>query len=342
MSISPLLALPGAVAAAGADSVVAAHYGSFNTEQRALATGEGFVDLSHRDVVVIAGPDRLGLLHSLTTQAFEGLTPGVWTAALVLSPQGHVEHYFHGVDDGTAFTAWTEPGHGAGLVEFLEKMKFWSDVTPRVAEDLAVVWRPALTESETDPGRYSFVPRASLEAFAVAAGPAAGLWAFEALRIARGEPRFGVDTDHRTIPNEVGWLPGVPVPAVHLDKGCYRGQETVARVHTLGKPPRRLALLHLDGSENSLPEVGSPVFLATDVLVGVSPVALDEGALGRHAARAIGFVGSSARHHELGPIALALLKRSAPIDAVLSVDGMPAAQEVLVDPDAGLHVRPLR
>jgi len=309
---SPLLALPGAVAGDGVDAAVAAHYGSFNQEQRLLESGEGFVDLSHRDVVVIAGPDRLTWLHSLTSQAFEGLAPGVWTAALVLSPQGHVEHHFVGVDDGTAFTAWTEPGYGEPLVAFLEKMKFWSNVTVSLDPDLAVVWRPS---------GYLTVPRERLTTSAGAAGPAAGLWAFDALRIARGEPRFGVDTDHRTIPNEVGWLPGDQgfLPAVHLDKGCYRGQETVARVHTRGRPPRRLTLLHLDGSENRLPTPGSPV-LSGD--------------------REIGFVGSSARHFELGPIGLALLKRNVPVDAALTVDGMPAAQELIVDPEVGLHVRP--
>ena len=129
------------------------------------------------------------------------------------------------------------------------------------------------------------MPRERLTAYAEAAGPACGLWAFEALRIARGEPRFGIDTDHRTIPNEAGWIPS----AVHLDKGCYRGQETVARVHTLGRPPRRLTLLHLDGTENRLPERGA------DVL---------------HGDKVVGFVGSSARHHELGPIALAIVKRN--------------------------------
>ncbi|MFT4288896.1 YgfZ/GcvT domain-containing protein [Nocardioides sp.] len=318
---SPLLALPGAVAASGADAGVAAHYGSFNTEQRTLVSGEGFVDLSHRDVVVIAGPDRLTWLHSLTSQAFEGLAPGVWTAALILSPTGHVEHYLMGVDDGTAFTAWTEPGYGAPLASYLEKMRFWSDVTVTLAPELAVVWRPAPDHPEADPGRYAVIARESLPVFAQAAGPAAGLWAFDALRIGRGEARFGIDTDVRTIPNEVGWLPGGPVAAVHLDKGCYRGQETVARVHTLGRPPRRLTLLHLDGSENRLPEPGTPL---------------------RYDDREVGFVGSSARHHELGPIALGLLKRSVPVEAVLSVDGIPAAQEVLVDPEVGLHVRPLR
>jgi folate-binding protein YgfZ len=305
---SPLLGLPGAVAGSGVDAAVAAHYGSFNVEQRTLASGEGFVDLSHRDVLRIAGPDRLTWLHSLTSQHFEALAPGAWTTALVLSPQGHIEHFFHGVDDGTAFTAWTEPGAGEGLAAYLDRMRFWSDVEVTLDPSLATVWRPV--------AGYSFIPRESLRAYVDAAGPACGMWAFEALRIERGEPRIGVDTDHRTIPNELGLV------GTHLDKGCYRGQETVARVHTLGRPPRRLVMLHLDGSENRLPAAGSPL-LGPD-------------------GREVGFVGSSARHFELGPIALGLVKRSVPVDAPLSVDGMPAAQEVVVDPEVGLHVRPLR
>ena len=108
---------------------------------------------------------------------------------------------------------------------------------------------------------------------------------------------------------------------MHLDKGCYRGQETVARVHNLGRPPRRLTLLHLDGSENRLPTAGAEV---------------------TSAGRAVGVGGSSARHFELGPIALALVKRNVALDAALEVDGLVAAQEVVVDPEVGLHVRPLR
>ncbi len=310
---SPLLDLPGAVAGDGVDAPVAAHYGSFNKEQRALEELDGFVDLSHRDVVRLEGPDRLRWLHDLTTQHLSELAAGVPTQALVLSPQGHVEHAFRGVDDGSAFTLHTEPGAAAGLIAFLERMKFMMRVeVTDVTDELAVTWRPSRSD---DP--YELVPRDRLTAYAEAAGPAAGTWAFEALRIARGEPRFGVDTDHRTIPNEVGWIGS----AVHLDKGCYRGQETVARVHTLGRPPRRLTLLHLDGTENRLPTHGADVLLGEKV---------------------VGVVGSSARHHELGPIALALLKRNVDVDADLSVDSMPATQEVVVDPEVGLHVRPLR
>lgn len=319
MSTSPLLSLLGAVGGDGIDAAVAAHYGSFNLEQRRLEAREGFVDLSHRDVVRIEGPDRLTWLHSLTTQHLTGLAPRVWTSALVLSPQGHVEHAFAGVDDETAFVAHTEPGRGAALVEWLDRMRFMMRVeVTSVTESLAVTWRPARVEDGRSATQgYELIPRDQLTAYAEAAGPAAGLWAFEALRIARGEPRLGLDTDTRTIPNEVGWIG----EAVHLDKGCYRGQETVARVHTLGRPPRRLTLLHLDGSENRLPAIGAPLLSGDKV---------------------VGFVGTSARHHELGPIALGLVKRNVDLAAVLSADGLVAAQEVIVDPEVGLHVRPLR
>jgi folate-binding protein YgfZ len=304
---SPLLSLPGAVAGAGIDAPVAAHYGSLYGEQKTLEAGDGFVDLSHHDVVRISGPDRLQWLHDLTTQYFLDLPARTWTQALVLSPQGHVEHAFAGYDDGEAFTAATEPGATAALVEFLDRMRFMSRVeVADVTSELALTWRPA--------AGHELVPREKLTSYAEAAGPACGLWAYEALRIARGEPRVGLDTDQRTIPNEVGWIGN----AVHMDKGCYRGQETVARVYNLGRPPRRLTLLHLDGSENRLPEIGAEL---------------------KQGDKVVGFVGTSARHHELGPIALALVKRNVPVDVQLEVDGLPAAQEIVVDPEVGLHVR---
>ena len=305
---SPLLDLPGAVAGDGVDTGVAAHYGSFNVEQRSLAAGDGFVDLSNRDVFTIGGPDRLNFLHSMTTQYFDGLEPGQATKALILSPQGHVEHEFIGSDDGESFVAHTEPGAAEALVSFLDSMKFMLRVE-FVLTDQAVCWRP------TGGGTYDVLERDRLSLYAEAAGPPAGRWAYDALWIARGEPRFGVDTDHRAIPNELGLIPA----AVHLDKGCYRGQETVARIHTLGRPPRRLTLLHLDGSANRLPEAGASIEL--------------DG-------RIVGAMGSSARHFELGPIGLALLKRNVSVDASLVVDGLAATQEIVVDPEVGLHVRP--
>ncbi|MGW7004227.1 CAF17-like 4Fe-4S cluster assembly/insertion protein YgfZ [Streptomyces sp. NPDC054933] len=322
MTKSPLLSLPGAVPAEAPDEGVAAHYGDLFREQRALAAGTGFVDLSHRGVVTVSGADRLSWLHLLITQHVSELPPQQATEALILSAHGHVEHALYLVDDGTTTWIHVEPGTQGELLAYLESMKFFYQVeTADVTDAYAVVHLPAgsIVEvpggwavREVAYGRDVFVPRAELESFAEQAGPAIGVLALEALRIEAHRPRLGLETDHRTIPHEVGWLE----TAVHLNKGCYRGQETVARVHNLGRPPRRLVFLHLDGSEVKLPGHGAPVRLAED------------GAEGRQ----IGFVTSSARHYELGPIALALVKRNVPADAVLLADTVPANQEVVVEP----------
>jgi folate-binding protein YgfZ len=308
----------------GPDVGAAWHYGDPMREQREIASGRGVVDLSHRGVVRVDGPDRLSWLHSLTSQHLERLEPGRGVTALVLTPQGHIEHALYGVDDGQTFWAHTEPGAAAALVTWLDRMRFLMrvEVTDCTAE-LAVVWtagHPAHTGCVTRQGLDSLggseqlVPRRQLVSVLEGSEPLAGMWAYEAVRIAAGVPRVGVDTDQRTIPNEVGLL-GV---AVHLEKGCYRGQETVARVHTLGRPPRRLVRLLLDGTADALPQRGAPVLSA---------------------GRQVGFVGSSSRHYELGPIALALVKRNVGVAEPLEVDGIAAAQEVLVDPEVGLHVR---
>ncbi|MER0481856.1 folate-binding protein [Streptomyces sp. Edi2] len=319
---SPLLSLPGAVPAEAPDEGVAAHYGDLFREQRALADGSGFVDLSHRGVVTVSGAERLSWLHLLLTQHVSDLAPGHATEALILSAHGHIEHAVYLVDDGETTWMHTEPGQQEALIAYLESMKFFYrvEVADRT-DEIAVVHLPAgsITEApgsavvrETAHGRDLFLPRAELEPFAAAHGPAVGVLALEALRVEAHRPRLGLETDHRTIPHELGWIG----TAVHLQKGCYRGQETVARVHNLGKPPRRLVFLHLDGSEVHLPPHGAPVRLASDG---------EEG-------RQLGFVTTSARHHELGPIALALVKRNVPLDAQLTAGGTAAAQEAVVEP----------
>ena len=310
---SPLLSLPGAVPADPPDEGVAAHYGDPFREQRLLHEGSGAVDLSHRPVLRVSGVDRLSWLHSLTSQHLEALAPGEASQALVLSPNGHVEHALYLVDDGDATWMHVEPGTAGTLVGWLDSMRFWSKVeVEELTSSYALVWEPTAQPSERHltrvlpargadevPGREVFLPREELAAYVE---QPAGLWAYEALRVAEGRPRLGFETDHRTIPHEVGWLE----TAVHLDKGCYRGQETVARVHNLGRPPRRLVLLHLDGSDSALPAHGDPVEV--------------DG-------RAVGFVTTAARHFELGPIALALVKRSTPEDAALIAGGVPATQQ---------------
>ncbi|MEO3978437.1 glycine cleavage T C-terminal barrel domain-containing protein [Streptomyces sp. CAU 1734] len=319
---SPLLSLPGAVPAEGVDEGVAAHYGDLFREQRALADGRGLVDLSHRAVVTVTGEDRLVWLHLLLTQHMTDLPAGRATESLILTSNGHIEHALYLVDTGDTVWIHVEAGSQGELIDYLESMKFYYrvEVADRTA-DFAVVHLPAgsiaevpggVVVREMSHGRDLFLPRADLPAFAAAHGPAAGILAYEALRVEGHRPRFGFETDHRTIPHELGWIG----TAVHLQKGCYRGQETVARVQNLGKPPRRLVFLHLDGSEVHLPGHGTPVRLASDGPDG----------------RPLGFVTSSARHHELGPIALALVKRNVPVDAELMAGETAAAQETVVEP----------
>lgn len=334
---SPLLSRPGAVAGEGPEAGVALHYGDPMREQRLLEEGLAVVDLSHRDVVTVTGPDRLSWLHSLTTQHLLGLEPRQSREALVLTPKGHIEHSLHVVDDGVTTWITTEPGAGQALVDWLEKMRFMLRVeVALVTDDWAVLGEPHASESvegealawrdpwpdlvgdttaygpvDDHPGaerawREVIVPRADLLA-AVADRPLAGLWAAEALRIAAWRPRLGLETDHRTIVHEVDWLR----TAVHLHKGCYRGQETVARVHNLGRPPRRLVFLHLDGSGHVLPAQGSEV---------------------RAGDRVVGRVTSVGRHHVDGPIALAVIKRNTDPTLELLVDDLSAAQTVIVAP----------
>jgi folate-binding protein YgfZ len=322
---SPLLATPDAVASEFPDVGVPAHYGDPFAEQRALATSAGVVDRSDRDVIKITGADRLTWLNSLSTQKVDQLAPGTAAQTLILSPHGHVEHELSLVDDGEATWIHVEPGEAASLIEFLASMKFMMRVE---FADLSADYAVLTTTSPAVPAAAAtmdfgyatdlLVERPNLaKAAEESTGQGvrlAGMWAHEALRIAGHRARFGTDTDHRTIPHEVGWIES----AVHLTKGCYRGQETVARVHNLGHPPRRLVMLHLDGSEDRLPPHGEPVL---------------------HADKAVGFVGSAGRHYELGPIALALIKRNVPVDATLQAAGISAAQEVIVSPDAGANVK---
>jgi len=334
---SPLLSRPGAVAGAGVDAPVAAHYGDPLREQRLLVERLAVVDLSHRSVVTVGGPDRLSWLHSITTQALVGLEPRVSRESLILSPKGHIEHDLHIVDDGGTTWVTAEPATAGPLVGWLDSMRFMLRVEvldrsgefavlgePHAAEAApgeALAWRDPWPEVVGDSAAYGpveghpgtarqwrelIVPRADLVA-AVGDRPLAGMWAAEALRVAAWRPRLGFETDHRTIVHEVDWLR----TAVHLHKGCYRGQETVARVHNLGRPPRRLTFLHLDGSGHLLPDRGS------EILLGERPV---------------GFVTSVARHLEDGPIALALLKRNTPLDQPLAVAGISAAQVAVVAP----------
>ena len=328
----------------GPDAGVPWHYGDPHREQRWLRDGAAVADVSHREVISIAGPDRLSWMHSLTTADLAHLAPGGSALALILDPHGHVEHELRITDDGSRMLVSVEPGDGASVVAYLESMRFLLRVEVQPEPSLAAVWsaldadlpgqvrrwqQPAEFQGnghtpagedrggdasryvphrpDTLPGCEILVAGDRLDEALEAAPHRAGTWALEALRVAAAVPRLGFETDHRTLPHEVGWIG----PAVHLAKGCYRGQETVARVHNLGRPPRRLALAHLDGSAGRLPAHGEAVEV--------------EG-------RTVGWVGTAVRHHELGPIATVVVKRNVDPTAGLLVGGVPATQEVVVAP----------
>ena len=339
--MSVLLTRPGAVEATGPDAGVASHYGNPAKEQRLLAEGLAVVDLSHRGVVTVAGPDRLTWLHSLTTQHLLGLPPRTSAETLVLTPKGHVEHALHLVDDGETTWLTTEPGSAPAVAAWLDSMRFMLRVeVADVTEGYAVLGEPVGAESApgeplawVDPWprevgdtfaygppedehpargrawRELVVPRDELGQ-AVGDRPLAGTWAAEALRVAAWRPRAGVDTDHRSIPHELDWLR----TAVHLEKGCYRGQETVARVKNLGRPPRRIVFLHLDGSGHVLPDPGTEL------------VPLEGG-------RAVGTLTSVARHAEEGPVGLGVVRYASDPEAVLLAGDVSAAQTAIVVPE---------
>ncbi|MGW4477274.1 CAF17-like 4Fe-4S cluster assembly/insertion protein YgfZ [Rhodococcus triatomae] len=341
---SPLLTTAGAVPNAddSPDAGVAWHYGDPLREQRTAERAVAVVDRSNRFVLSIGGDERLSWLHTISSQYVTNLADGGSAENLSLDLNGRVEHHFVLTDlDGTTWVD-TEAATGPDLLTFLQKMVFWAKAEPKPAPETAVlsllgpdVRRPRFLEalgiaelpgtyeavalpgdgflrSMPWPGEHAWdlvVPRERLgdwwRTLTDAGAAPAGTWAYEALRVTALRPRLGVDTDDRTIPHEVGWIGDVAEHgAVHLDKGCYRGQETVARVHNLGKPPRHLVLLHLDGSADTRPAPGDAVTAG---------------------GRTVGRVGTVVDHHELGPIALALVKRSVPADTTLEAGNTAAA-----------------
>lgn len=311
------------------------HYGNPLGEQKALAAGEAIVDLSDRGVITVTGLDRLTWLDSLTSQSLSHLAPGESAETLLLDPSGRVEHAMRVVDDGETTWLLVDGSETVTLAAWLDRMRFMlrvevADCTADFATvgTLGAAILPAAVVTWTDPwnevvaGGHQYAASHSAEPWSyrevlvsrdadLSAFPAAGTLALEALRIAAWRPRLSTEADDRTIPHELDWLR----TAVHLNKGCYRGQETVAKVHNLGHPPRRLVMLHLDGT---VPAAGSEVLSGETV---------------------VGKVTSAALHYELGPIALAVIKRSVDptLDLVVhTVDGdVAAAQEVIVPTDAG-------
>jgi folate-binding protein YgfZ len=311
-------------------------------EQREFISGQSAVLLEEKAVLVVSGEDRLSWLNDLFSQSLVDLQPGVSIEALWLDAQGRIVRDFHIIDDGEKSWLITYSEEVATLVAQLQRMVFRAKVTVEdVSADYAVVatwnkdvsnavlswqdpwpktsaggWRYGLEPVEPWEYRESLIPSSNLDSV-WKEFKHCGTMALDALRVAAMRPTGPNEIDEKSLPHEYDWL----ATAVHLSKGCYRGQEAVAKVHNLGHPPRRLVFLHLDGSAHALPDLGNEIFGIDDV--------------------SIGKVTSVGQHHEMGPIALGLVKRNTPLDIELKVvnaatgESLSATQEVIVPVDAG-------
>lgn len=300
------------------------HFGNPLLEQRKLLAGEAYVERDDQNIVQVSGEDAKSWLHSLLTQDILNLAEGESTEALLLTPQGHIEHQLKVVIAESGVLLIVDSTRADALISWLEKMRFRSKVevskTSLKAFGLFVefpglLWRDSFSIPSTFSVSYN-PNRAKFNYFELISEQApnlepAGLMALRALRIAAGRPEIS-DVDDKSLPHEFDWLQS----AVHLSKGCYRGQESVSKIHNLGHPPRRLVILNLESGDD-LPSRDDLVFYQ-DKLVGK--------------------VLSSALHYELGSVALALVARNTPyLDLLVEIAGrkVSAHQQVLVPADAG-------
>lgn len=308
---------------------VAWHYGDPLGEQRRAHSGAVVVDRSHRRVVQVTGPDTEEFLNNLLSQKFLGTSEGFSASALDLDIQGRILHHADVVRTAEGVLLDVPSAQLESFLSFLQKMIFWSQV--EIAEaDLGVLTLLGASGDVPLPTsvvasrtvdwsaverRDLLVPRSELSAAVAELESAgvnlAGLMAFTAERVRALEPERAADLDDKSIPHEVPSFigRGDHAGAVHLEKGCYRGQETVARVENLGRSPRVLVMLQLDGSAPEAPTPGSEITAPTG-------------------GRALGRLGTVVDDCDFGPIALALLKRSALTGQELAVGPV----SVLVDP----------
>lgn len=300
------------------------HFGNPLLEQRKLLAGEAYVERDDQKVIQVSGEDAKSWLHSLLSQDVLNLGEGDSTEALLLTPQGHIEQQLKIVVDQESVLLIVDSNRAEDLISWLEKMKFRSKVSVTLT-DLktfgvfgnvsGLAWRdqfsiPNAFSVSYNPQRADFNYNELIAAQAPALEPA-GLLALRALRISAGRPEIS-DIDEKSLPHEFDWLQS----AVHLSKGCYRGQESVAKIHNLGHPPRRLVILNLESGDD---------LANRDDLVYYQD-------------KQVGKVLSAALHYELGSIALALVARNTPyLDLNIEIAGrrVTASQQVLVPADAG-------
>lgn len=299
-------------------------------DQRDLVDGTAVARIDAA-VISVTGADRAAVLNATLSQSLVGLTPGDSREALELDGNGRIVRILHVLERADDTLLIVPGARGEDVVAWLDKRVFMEDVTPTDLSDSVAVYGGTVGFGETvwsdpwpeiQPGGYTYgaetIPAWTYRESVIAADAAApnrivDSSALDALRAVAGRPGLA-EVDELALPHELDWLR----TAVHLSKGCYTGQETVAKIHNVGHPPRRLVRLHLDGSDSVFAEAGDPVLFDGEQ---------------------VGVVTTAGNHFEEGPVALARIKRTVPVDAALVVtrDGHPLAanQDVIVPPTAG-------
>jgi folate-binding protein YgfZ len=294
------------------------------TEYELLTTAAGLVDRSARGKLIVTGTEAADFLQGQVTNDVERLAPGDGCYAALLNHKGkfRADMRILRTDDGFWLDTepiglvpvrWTIETYGIGRdvrhEDVTESRALLSIVGPTAREALDVA-PPEVEHAWVDGehGRYVAtdlgvdVICAAGEADGVRAAlglPDVGEETSECLRIESGRPRLGYDMDGETIPQEAG----INERAVSFDKGCYVGQETVARLHWKGKPNRHLRGLRLSAP----PDRGAELLLGD---------------------RVVGRVGSTCVSPAHGPIALALVRREVAPGDTLAVDGGATAEVV--------------
>ncbi len=191
----------------------------------ALDEGRAFVDGARLRAVEVTGSDAGRWLNDLVTASVEAVAPGGSARSLLLTPTGRVRADFHLVRFDGGFLLVQEPDQPAAIDDLLQPFVLSSDVTLRRAEEAHIVLMPS--------ERGWTVARAPGDGAVEASAEAGEVW-----RIRRGVPRFPTDLDEESLPAEAGleFL-------IDFTKGCFLGQEAVAKVRNLGHPPRAVLAL---------------------------------------------------------------------------------------------------
>jgi len=256
-----------------------------------------------RDVVTVEGPDAAAYLQGQLSQDVDGLAVGQSTWTFVLQPQGKVDAWFRLTRTGDeAFRADVDAGHGAALLARLERFLLRTEAELALRTEPMVAVRGATTVEDArvpvlDPGWPGVDGVDLLGTDQVPAGTATGtIEDLERLRIQAGVPAMGAELTERTIPAEAG----VVERSVSFAKGCFTGQELVARIDSRGgNVPRRLRRLEAE----------------TELVVGAE-VVVDGHVVGEVTSSVPATGGSPA-------LALAYVARAVEPPAEGSVGGMP-------------------